>query len=141
MNYYYIEPEVAGGLGEQTIMDINCWPPKVSKLEYRFEGWLGDELLEMFPCFICTYALANALSTCKLSGMSFGPVITSKSEDFLELYPNTSLPDFYWLQVHGAAGADDFGIAQNNRLVISDSVMNIIKKFNINHADITDFSN
>ncbi|EPM67883.1 hypothetical protein A584_20143, partial [Pseudomonas syringae pv. theae ICMP 3923] len=63
MNYYHIEPEVADSLGDQTVMDTESWPPKVSRLEFQFGGWLGDELLEMFPCFICTTALVYRLKT------------------------------------------------------------------------------
>ncbi|GGJ53754.1 hypothetical protein ALP32_02980 [Pseudomonas avellanae] len=60
MNYYHIEPEVAGSLGEQTVIDTESWPPKVSRLEYQFDGWLGDELL--------VYCFRNKLPiTCKLS--------------------------------------------------------------------------
>ncbi|RMO74291.1 MULTISPECIES: hypothetical protein [Pseudomonas syringae group] len=141
MNYYHIEPEVAGSLGAQAVIDTESWPPKVSRLEYQFDGWLGDELLEMFPCFICTTALAGALSDGKLSGVAFESVVISKSENFLELYPDTALPEFYWLQVRGLAGADDFGVDKNNRLVVSHTALTILKNFNVNHAEINVFSN
>ncbi|HKB91644.1 MAG TPA: hypothetical protein VKC60_14085 [Opitutaceae bacterium] len=52
MKYYYIEPEVAGSLGENTVIHREVHPPRVSKLHYRFDGWLGDVLLESFPSFI-----------------------------------------------------------------------------------------
>ena len=52
MQYVYIEPEVAGGLGDHTVMDRSVHPPIVSKLHYQMEGWLGDALLESFPVFI-----------------------------------------------------------------------------------------
>ncbi|KWS66125.1 MULTISPECIES: hypothetical protein [Pseudomonas syringae group] len=140
MNYYHIEPEVAGSLGDQTVIDTESWPPKVSRLEFQFDGWLGDELLEMFPCFICTTALAGALSAGKLSGVAFESVVISRSENFLELYPDTALPEFYWLQVIGRAETDDFGVAENNRLVVSHTALTILKNFNVNYAEISIFS-
>jgi hypothetical protein len=139
MNYYHVEPEVAGSLGDRTVMDTGSWPPKVSQLEYQFEGWLGDELLETLPCFICTCTLADALSAGKFSGVSFKSAVISKSENFLELYPDKILPDFYWLQVNGVAGVDDFGMTENNGLVVSETAMTILKNFNINYADISVF--
>lgn len=45
MKYFYIEPEVAGGLGRNTVMNRAVHPPVVSKLHYHFDGWLGDVLL------------------------------------------------------------------------------------------------
>ena len=41
MNFYYLEPEVSGGIGDSTILDTSVHPPIVSALEYEFEDWLG----------------------------------------------------------------------------------------------------
>ncbi|GBH13405.1 Phosphotransferase system IIA component [Pseudomonas syringae pv. actinidiae] len=73
--------------------------------------------------------------------MVFKSVVISKSENFLELYPDTALPEFYWLQVIGRAETDDFGVAEKNRLVVSHTALTILKNFNVNHADISIFSN
>jgi hypothetical protein len=54
-------PEVAAELGGNTVMDAFAHPPKVSRLHLRFMGWLGDDLLETFPCFLVTSRLAKAL--------------------------------------------------------------------------------
>ena len=59
--YKYIEPEVAGGLGNETIIDKNYHPPIVKKLHYEFNGWLGDDILESFPCFIVSERLKNEI--------------------------------------------------------------------------------
>ena len=43
--FYVLEPEVAGGFGENTILTRT--PGKsmlVHKLHYQFDGWLGDPL-------------------------------------------------------------------------------------------------
>lgn len=47
--YYRLEPEVAGELGSGTVMDVSRHPPLVSHLQFKFQGWLGDDLLETFP--------------------------------------------------------------------------------------------
>jgi hypothetical protein len=36
---------------------------EVKKLEYVFDGWLGDHLVQSFPSFIVTFEAANALNT------------------------------------------------------------------------------
>ncbi|WP_241280098.1 hypothetical protein [Chryseobacterium cucumeris] len=44
--YRFIEPEVAGGLGEQSQLDNSFLPPLIKNLHYEFEGWLGNDLVE-----------------------------------------------------------------------------------------------
>jgi hypothetical protein len=49
-DYYAVELEVAGGWGENTV--FTTLPGKgvvVQRLHYKFDGWLGDELLERPP--------------------------------------------------------------------------------------------
>ncbi len=52
MKYYQLEPEVAGGFGEQSVIDRSSGKMVVRKLHYEFDGWLGDVLLESYLCFI-----------------------------------------------------------------------------------------
>ena len=40
MSYYYLEPEIAGGLGECTVMDRSVRPPVVKRLHYELDGRL-----------------------------------------------------------------------------------------------------
>jgi hypothetical protein len=119
MKYYYIEPEVAGGLGPNTVMDRSVHPPHVSRLHYLFDGWLGDVLLESFPCFIITEAAMRKLEAEGLTGIQSDKVEISLSEQFKELHPNQQLPPFVWLRVNGRVGQDDFGSAPDGRLVVS----------------------
>jgi len=124
--YYYIEPEVAGGLGCNTMMDRSSHPPIVSRLHYKFDGWLDDELLETFPCYIITKRLWKVIQDEEFTGVESAPVEISLSEVFQELYPNRKVPDFVWLKVSGKAGIDDFGITSDNRLVVSERVLNLL---------------
>src|SRR6476660_8794270 len=66
-----LAPEVAGGWGERTVADTSTHPPRVTALHYQFDGWLGDELLESFPCYIVTRRLAHALTAAGLSGFNW----------------------------------------------------------------------
>ena len=92
--YKYIEPEVAGGFGTETVLNANVHPPVVERLHYEFQGWLGDDLLESFPCFIVTEQLANEISFQKLTGIFFDDVKITTSELFSELYPEKSFLNF-----------------------------------------------
>lgn len=138
MKYFSLSPEVAGGLGANTVMDRNVHPPIVTKLHYQFDGWLGDDLLESFPVYIATEHLAEQLRTLRPTGVRFAPVEVSTSEQFRDLYPDLKLPPFVWLKIDGKAGMDDFGISGNHELIVSERVMLLLRSFNIAHCDITE---
>jgi hypothetical protein len=138
MNYYYVEPEVAGGLGGDTIMDRSKHPPVVSYLHYEFDGWLGDALLERFPCFIITQAGRSKLESAAVTGVKFEPVKVSTSEEWRDFYPSKELPSFAWMQVGGNPGRDDFGVGEKFRLVVSDRALRLLRELGIAHAKITE---
>ncbi|WP_287335807.1 hypothetical protein [Mesorhizobium sp.] len=59
--YFYIKPHVAGGLGENTVLDTSVHPPIVSKLHYQIEGWFDSALVTTFPCLLVTEKAKRAL--------------------------------------------------------------------------------
>lgn len=134
--YFYIEPEVSGGFGDNSVIDASVHPPRVLKLHYQFDGWLGDDFLESFPCYIVSELLAEEIKSARLVGYSFDDVEVSKSEQFEELYPGKKLPKFYWLKVTGVSRKDDFGISEDYRLVVSNEALKVLKKGKLVEADI-----
>jgi hypothetical protein len=135
-NYYIVEPEVAGDLGDDTEMDRSVHPPWVSKLHYEFEVWLGDALLETFPCFIVTDSARDAIEMAKLTGVRFGDVKVTTSDVFDEMYPQRQLPKFLWLQIEGEKGKDDFGVMPDGRLVVSEKALAVLREVGLSHAEV-----
>lgn len=135
MKFTILEPEVAGGLGARTIVDTSRHPPVVSHLHYEFGGWLGDDLLDSFPCFVASERLAAELIRSKLTGFTLDDVETSVSTEFTELQPHTHLPVFRWLKVVGQSGVDDLGLDGDHKLVVSATVLELLDKFSLIHAD------
>jgi len=135
-----IEPEVAGGFGEETILDTTVHPPVVYQLHYEFQGWLQNDILEAFPCFIVTENLKEAIFNFRLKGAEFENVIVSTSYEFKQMHPKTILPRFSWMKIFGKVGKDDFGISDNFKLVISEKAYNLLTHFNISAADIKDYA-
>jgi hypothetical protein len=129
MSYFYLEPEVGGGLGPETVMDRSSNPPAVEKLHYHFDGWLGDDLIESFPCYLVTQRLAEELDRSGLIGFSTTEAVVTTSREFEELYPNRTLPRFIWLRVAGVAGKADFGMSADNRLVVSSAAKRVLDLF------------
>jgi hypothetical protein len=139
MQYYQLEPEVAGGIGEHSVIDRSSGKMVVRKLHYEFDGWGGDELLESTPCFIVSERLAHEIDRAQLTGISFDAVEVTTSDQFKELYPNRQIPKFIWLKVEGEAGRDDFGIAPGLLLVVSKRAYDLLKIFGVANALVTPF--
>jgi hypothetical protein len=134
-----IEPEVAGGFGDESELDTTVHPPIVYKLHYEFQGWLLNDILESFPCFIVTENLKEAILKIGLAGVEFDFVKISTSYVFKQLYPEKVLPKFSWMKIFGEAGKHDFGISDKFRLVISEKAYDLLSLFNISAADIKDY--
>jgi len=124
--FFVLDPEVAGGLGPLTVMNRSAHPPVVSKVHCHFDGWLGDAIVESFPCILVTEYLSNQLSQEQFVGMKVAKVEVSTSEQFTEACPGVELPRFVWLQATGVAGVDDFAVGPDFRLVVSEKALRVI---------------
>ncbi|MFN8816645.1 MAG: hypothetical protein ACK5ZV_07910 [bacterium] len=133
--FFTICPEVAGGFGENTILDRLSGRTRVHHLHYVFDGWMGDELLERTPCFIVTERLGREIEQAGLSGMKYDKVEVSTSEVCEELHPGLQLPSFLWLKVEGRPGEDDFGIGSDLRLVVSTRALDLLKRNGVSEAE------
>jgi hypothetical protein len=131
-----LEPEVAGGWGPGTEADTAVHPPIVRRLVFQFDDWLGDDLLETFPCFIVTERLAAAIESSELTGVQLGSVDITKSELFEELNPGLDLPGFRRLYVAGVANAD-FTLDGQHRLRVSDTALALLQQFSLGHCEIS----
>jgi len=139
MKKYIIEPEVAGQLGNKTVLNYSTQPPTIEKLNYEFDDWLGDDFLEGFQCFICTQRLAEEIQLMKLTGFNLDNCEVTRSQEFEDLNDNeVILPIFYWIKIFGDEN-DDFFITSNGTLVVSDRALKTIKKFNLNYCDVKDY--
>lgn len=139
MHYFVLSPEVAGGLGKNTLMSTVEHPPSVSRLHYELDGWLGDDLLESFPCFVVTSRLAHSLRHAGLSGVDLREVEITTSEQFRELYPDRRIPVFAWLHIVGKSGRDDFGADAEGRLVVSERALRLLENFTLDNCDVSEY--
>jgi hypothetical protein len=139
-HFFALNPEVAGSLGDNTVMDYTKVPYRVVSLEYCFDDWLGDDLLESFPCYIVTDRLKTAIEGEGFTGCYFDDVTITRSELFKEIRGTMSLPIFHWLRVTGSAGSDDFGISEEApRLIVSGRALACLKKHSMVHCQIHDW--
>jgi hypothetical protein len=137
MRYFRLSPEVAGDWGDNIVVDVSTHPPVVSRLHFEFQVWLGDEIVQTFPCYLATDALARLVEMAGLSGVRFGPVEVSTSPMFEQLYPGRALPVFRWMKVHGQPGIDDFGLRPDASLVVSESALSVLRTGQLERPRIT----
>ena len=140
MRYYVLDPDVAGRLGSRTQMDSTVHPPVVKRLHYELEGWLGDDLVQSFPCYLVTKKLQATLTAIHPTGLSFAVADVSASETFKDLNQEVKFPALTWLKVDGAPGKDDFGLTTDARLVVSDHVLQQMQTTQLSHCDVVEFT-
>ncbi|WP_062787080.1 hypothetical protein [Novosphingobium capsulatum] len=134
--FFFIEPEVAGGIGGNSDWHREDGKMVVTRLNYEFDGWLGDALLETTPCFIVTHDARQLIERAALTGVSFSDVEVTRSGLFTDLYGDKALPHFWWMNVQGKPEADDFGMASDLRLVASERALSILRQAGLAHAEI-----
>ena len=127
-------------------MDGNARPPIFQKLHYVFDGWLGDDFLQIILTYVGTTRLAGLIQQMSppVTGVQFDSVSVSKSREYLEFAEclPAELPDLVWFKITGTAGVDDFGIGVHNELptlIISGRVLEGLKRANLNHCEIEEF--
>lgn len=142
MKFFLLRPEVPGRVGADTELDTSIHPPEVTgEVAYlELDDWLGSSVIKCFPCFFATKELAEKIRASDLSGCMFRPSIVRKLPTFNDLYPaGRYLPEFEELVLTGEAGKHDFGRSSENKLVVSERTLEIIKDLGPNQCDIEDF--
>lgn len=132
--FFYLEPEVAGGIGPNSELHREDDKLIVTRLNYEFDGWLGDALLEATPCFIVTDEGRQMIKCAALTGVSFSDVEVTRSGEFADMHGDVGLPHFCWMIVSGTPEADDFGVASDMRLVVSERALASLQKAGLAHA-------
>ena len=71
MRYFKIDPEHVGGVGPRTVLDFSDHPPIVKRLHFEFEVWLGDDLVQGYPCYLVTKRLGERINAGGFTGVRF----------------------------------------------------------------------
>ena len=148
MKYYILEPEVPGHLDDNTPKKSSSEGPYaqyVDNLGIRIEGWMGDDLMTIDPCYFVTSVLRDALTASALSGFEIDTVDVSFDKQLL-MFPDMAaswpIPKLYWLKITGKAGNDDFGLSPADApviLVVSDRAMNLLQPFHLESCEILEY--
>lgn len=138
MRYCEIQPEVAGNIA-LSHADWSRHPPVVTKLHYEFDDWLGDVVLQSFPCYMVTAEVAVEIERAGFTGATMDSAETSRSELFMDIDPALYLPEFRWLKVNGELCRDDVAVSPEHNLVISERLLNFLHARGLNHAEVIEY--
>lgn len=159
---YYLDPEVAGDFGDRTIISNTeryrkgeDAVPRIVKLEYEFDCWQGDELVQAFPCYLASKRLVQEMRMARLTGLSEADLEICTSSAFDELCPEMTLPEFSWLIPIGRVSrffkrttpakanvikpswsGDDLCIGPKGELLITSHALEVIGVERISHCTI-----
>lgn len=150
MKFHLLRAESAGDFGSHSVIENpQARPLKVTRFHYELDMWPTDDLLQAVGVFMVSERLELKLKALvpAVSGAAFDDVEVTTSDKFDEWHSRSStetyrdksnLPKFVWLKVSGQAGVDDFGLF-NNRLVVSDRVLGLLKSLTLQYCKIEDY--
>jgi hypothetical protein len=133
---YTIEAEVPGHLGDQAVYSSDPSGWNVTKMHLVFDGWMGDDIVQILNCFLLTEKAKSVLEKSQLKGVHFERPIITKSEEFIEKQPATILPTFWWLKPSSGVSDADIMITRHGHLEASEQAMLEFRKLNLAHASI-----
>lgn len=158
---YRLEPEVPGGLGPRSVCTYTSGPETEGQsvlqdvifLHLMVDGWMGDDLLTTHPCFIATQQLHDAMRAIELTGWGMSDAMeVKKSSTFLELQPETQLPNLIRLTPTGYVIDDpttkqyeqwsghDLCMSPRKHLVVTRKALDVIQSLPHALCDVTELS-
>ena len=136
--YHVLTPAVYGELGEGTILDTSVHPPVVERLHLVMDRPPEDDLHTSFPCFFASDRLGRAILDASMTGAELASVRVELNDQAVGPPAGDGLAPFHWLKVAGSAGTDDFGINEQNNLVVSAAALAILRRFRLDECTVYD---
>ena len=133
---YRLDPHVAGELGEKTELDPSVHPPIVTAVEYVLDAPDADDLIESFPVFLVSAALATRLDTAGLTGFVLRDASVRPSDEYLARYGDVPHGEYRRMQLHADNPTADAWLDGEQRLCVSDRMMAVIRSHRLARCDV-----
>ena len=126
MGFFTVEPETAGApVAAQS----------TGRVEFRFDGWLGDDMVRAHPAVLVRTEVKNALlGLDRPTGFEVTKAHVRTSRFFRKQNPGKRLPRFWTVDANGRAGRDDMGLMPSGTLVVSRRVLDVLLGFRVRRA-------
>jgi hypothetical protein len=136
---YSLDPQVAGELGEGSVLDTTVHPPVVTEVDYVLDQPEADELIQSFPVFLVSSGLADRFQSAGLTGFTLEEATTRPSFEYLSAFGQAPHREYRWLRVHGTE-QDDCWIDSSAMLCVSDRMMEILNSATLSDCLATKIS-
>lgn len=124
---YRLDPQVAGELGDGTLLDSSTHPPTVGQVDYVLDQPDADEFIQSFPVFLVSEKLGARLQEKGLTGFALTDVSVRPSDNYLATYGDAPHPQYLWMQVTGASAQVDCWLDATFQVCVSDRMMAVIE--------------
>ncbi|WP_154795286.1 hypothetical protein [Occultella kanbiaonis] len=107
-------------------------------IDVEFQGWLGDDLLDLVDRWIVSARLADALRASELTGYHFAPVHVSKHPDWDLMKHEFELPERWERLVPTGRrhDGDDFATEPASGLMVSGRALELLRTFRLDQAEL-----
>lgn len=122
-----LDPQVAGELGDGTVLDSSTHPPMVSQVDYVLDQPDADDFIQSFPVFLVAVELGSRLEQAGLTGFNLLDLAVRPSDNYLAVYGDVPHPQYLWMQVTGAPEQADCWLDTSFQICVSDRMMTIIE--------------
>lgn len=129
--YFHVEGEASA---------VPAGTPDDTDLTVEFQGWLGDDLLDLAGDWIVSGRLADALRSSALTGYGLAPVTVTTSDQWALMGHTFELPERWERLVpsgqrrHG----DDFAVERTSGLMVSARGLALLRSLRLEQADVVE---
>jgi hypothetical protein len=111
----------------------------ITRMVFAYDYWNPDPIFQDIGYFFVTRSTAAALAGADLTGYSLEDVPTVKSKDYDDSLSPREPEPVSWLKIHGEAGKDDFGIQLRAHLIVSERVLELLRRQGLQRAEVLEY--
>jgi hypothetical protein len=132
-------PLMSGFPGDGTVGDINTPGPQLDYLHFVLDLEPTSGIIAQENIFLAKEGLVKDLKQMKPTGVVFhhDNVKVTGDDNFRDVF-KANFDEWWWLQILGEPGKDDFGYNQG-WLIVSTRVFEIMKQHNLAYCNVEDF--
>lgn len=135
--FYYLNVVACNEFDDQTeIIDKSVRPFVFANVGLVIDIWPWDDLFTSWPEFFASYRLGVLINYWKFSGVKTTLVERiSIGANFRDNYPERSPDRYFWMNIDGEVGQDDFALYNRGYMVVSEKALIFLRDNHVIHAE------
>ncbi|MDA0167586.1 hypothetical protein OJ998_00690 [Solirubrobacter taibaiensis] len=133
---YVLQPLVGGELGQDVEFDHATHPPVIDRVQYVLDYPTSEDLMESFPAFIVSEALAERFVAAGLRGFTLAEAEVLPGDNYLALYGDVPHKTYRWLQIAPRMPDADVWLGDDLQLCVSDRAMAVLETADLAGCDV-----